>query len=333
VLTKGTTLLYSARYREGLVLLSGGLQLAETHGFVTSQLRARLNISFLQLPDDARLARATAMTGLDQARRMGNRDWATLMAGNAADAQFVLGDWDDVLANFDQLIGGRAGYESDVSDLAGTQLSIRALRGGDDEMARDVARFDEVMGATNASQERTVALQVRMWLALAEGRDQELLGWSVDGAEPLNGLLCHHIAAQAAIWGSDLTRARAALDGMASTGIRGRWATAVRTNVEASIAALDGQADAAMAGWRDAQGVLRDMGARLTLALTLIDRSALSADATDAANARAEARSLLQGLRASALQDRLESLVAGRAAAPLGPEPRAAEAAVPTRLG
>ena len=73
VLTKGTTLLYSARYREGLVLLAGGLQLAETHGFVASQLRARLNISFLQLPDDPRLARATAMVGLDQARRMGNR--------------------------------------------------------------------------------------------------------------------------------------------------------------------------------------------------------------------------------------------------------------------
>ena len=32
VLTKGTTLLYLARYREGLVLLTGGLHLAETHG-------------------------------------------------------------------------------------------------------------------------------------------------------------------------------------------------------------------------------------------------------------------------------------------------------------
>ena len=52
VLTKGTTLLYTARYREGLVLLTGGLQLAETHGLVASELRARLNISFLQLPDD-----------------------------------------------------------------------------------------------------------------------------------------------------------------------------------------------------------------------------------------------------------------------------------------
>ncbi len=37
------------------MLLTGGLQLAETHGFVSSQLRARLNISFLQLPDDPRL--------------------------------------------------------------------------------------------------------------------------------------------------------------------------------------------------------------------------------------------------------------------------------------
>ena len=122
VLTKGTTLLYSARYREGLVLLSGGLQLAETHGFVQSQLRARLNISFLQLPDDPRLARATAVAGLEQARRLGYRDWATLLAGNAADGQFLNGDWSEVLATYEQVLpraaAGRIRYRRPVRDAA-----------------------------------------------------------------------------------------------------------------------------------------------------------------------------------------------------------------------
>ena len=44
----------------GLVLLTGGLQLAETHGYTQSELRARLNISFLQQPDEPRASAAIA---------------------------------------------------------------------------------------------------------------------------------------------------------------------------------------------------------------------------------------------------------------------------------
>ena len=93
VLTKGTTLLYSGRYREGFVLLTGGLQFAETHGLVMSQLRARLNISFLEMTDDPRRAVGTALVGLEQARRLGNRPWTRLMAGNATEAMFIVGEW------------------------------------------------------------------------------------------------------------------------------------------------------------------------------------------------------------------------------------------------
>ena len=146
VLTKGTTMLYSARYREGLVLLSGGLQLAETHGFVASQLRARLNISNLQLPDDPRLARATALAGLEQARRLGYRDWANLMAGNAADGQFLNGDWSEVLATYDQLYPERPQVASDIDDLSAMELSIRALRGEGSAMTADLARFEAMIG-------------------------------------------------------------------------------------------------------------------------------------------------------------------------------------------
>ncbi len=305
VLTKGTTLLYAARYREGLVLLSGGLGLAEAHGFTTSQLRARLNISFLQTPDDPRQACLTAMSGLDQARKLGNRDWATLMAGNVADAQVIMGAWDEALAIFDQLLGGHSSYQSDVSDLAGAQLAIRAMRGDTQGLAADVARFDEVMGATNASQERTLALQVRMWLALADRRDVELLGWSIEGAEPANGFMCHHVTGHAALWNGDIARARESLEGMAATGIHGRWASAVRTNLQAGIAALEGRNDAAASDWREAHAALRDLGARFTLLLSLVDRATLSPDPTDADAAAAEARVLLEALGARALEGRL----------------------------
>ena len=302
VLTKGTTLLYLARYREGLVLLSGGLGLAEAHGFVTSQLRARLNISFLQLPDDPRQARATAMTGLDQARRLGYRDWAVLMAGNAADGQFLIGDWTDVLATYDRFVGERAVADSEVSDLSAMQISIRALRGEWAAMSADLAQFEAEMGTATGSQERTVVLQVRMWCALAEGRDDELLGWSVEGAEPLNGLMCHHIVGHAALWRRDLDRARAACEGMVATGIHGRWASAIKLDIQAGIAALEGRPDDAAAGWKEVQATLVDLGTQLTLVLSLMDRAALSADPAAAAAAGVEARSRSRALGAHALE-------------------------------
>ena len=68
-------------------------------------------------------------------------------------------------------------------------------------MTADLAQFEAIVSEATASQERTVALQVRMWVALAEGRDDELLGWSIENAEPLNGLMCHHIVGHVALWG------------------------------------------------------------------------------------------------------------------------------------
>ena len=184
-------------------------------------------------------------------------------------------------------------------------------------MAADVARFDEVMGVAVASQERTVALQVHMWLALADGRDTDLMGWSVEGAEPLNGLLCHHIAGHAAIWNRDLERARQALAGMIGTGLHGRWASAARADLQAGIAALEGRDDAGAQGWKEAQTSLRDLGARFTLSLSLMDRALLTVDAADASAAAHEARALLQEMGARALEDRLAALLARRSA-PIG---------------
>ena len=77
-----------------------------------------------------------------------------------------------------------------------------------------------------------------MWVALAEGRDDELLGWSIEGAEPLNGMMCHHIVGHIALWGGDLDRARTALAGIIDSGIHGRWASAVQLDLQAGIAAL-----------------------------------------------------------------------------------------------
>ena len=184
VLTKGTTLLYAARFREGLVLLTGGLQLAETHGYVQSELRARLNISFLQQPDDPRSSAQMARTGLELARRLGFGDWTMLLAGNLIGAQLDTGDWDAGVAIAEELVPHAVGV--DATELVGGWLVIRALRGGDATIAADMDRLRDAMRAVTASQEQTLLTQVELWLALADGHIAEVASTDLDPGEPLN---------------------------------------------------------------------------------------------------------------------------------------------------
>ena len=312
VLTKGTTLLYLARYREGLVLLTGALHLAETHGLVNSELRARLNISFNEQPDDPRLAYATARAGMDRARRLGYRDWTTLLAGNAIGAIFLLGDWDACLDLSAEVLGDVRELSSDMSDLAGVAVSIRGLRGEVEIAQALLDRVSVVLTQATASQERSILWQILMWLDLAAGRSDDIFGRDLTGAEPVNGIACHVIVSHAALWERDAMNARRALDGIIATGVHGRWVTAVRQGVLAGLAALDGHADQAEAGYREALDSLRQLECARDEALMLMDQAAVTADPAVAHAAARDARVVLERLGAKALLERLDAILANR---------------------
>ena len=312
VLTKGTTLLYLARYREGLVLLTGGLHLAETHGLVNSELRARLNISFNQQPDDPRLAYATARTGLERARRLGFRDWTRLLAGNAMGLGFMLGDWDACLALNTELLGDVRTLSSDMSDLVGVSASIRALRGELAAVEPQLEGMTAVLAHATASQERSILWQIMMWLDLAAGRYGDITRRDLTGAEPLNGLICHALVSHAALWELDAATARKAREGIIGTEVHGRWVSAIRSGLEAGIAALDGHAEQADAGYREALDALRQLDCVRDEALMLMDQAAVTDDPTVAHAAAHDARVILERLAARALLDRLDDILARR---------------------
>ncbi len=316
VLTKGTTLLYAARYREGLVLLTGGLALAETHGFAASELRARLNISYLEGPDEPRRSWATARTGLERARRLGFRDWTLLLAGNAVDAAVDLGEWDWALATAEEIQPEGATIRVDVQELLGTAMVIRALRGDIDAVRRDLVAYDAAMASVTGTQEVTSVTAVHMWIDLADGRTEDVLRYEFSETDPSNALRCHYISACAALWTRNVAAARTALDGIVATNIHGRWVTAVRSALEAAIAALEGRHDVAETGFRDALTAFRELGAQRDVALVLIHQAGLLDDPSASAAAADEARAILDGLGASALVSILDDFVATRPGAP-----------------
>ncbi len=330
VITKGTALMYSSRYREGLVLLAGGLQLAEAHGLAQAELRARMNTSFMQVVDDPRQASATARAGLDRARRLGLRNWTVLLASNFVAAGFALGDWDALLALSDELLGTGAPLTTDQIEIVGVPMAVYAFRGEVEAVADAAGRFETSLGSATASQEQTMAVEIRMFVELSGGRLDDVLAHDLTGAERQYGFHCHVLAADAAVWSRDLGRVQVALAGIAALRPAGRWAAASRLAATAGAAALEGRAQESEAAYREALDGLRELGALRDVALVAMDRVAASADDGAAAAAADEARQIWDRLRAGAMLDRLDALLAARAGrAHASPAPASAGSPVP----
>ena len=313
LLTKGTTLSFTSRRREALVLLNGALQLAEANGYVVSQLRARLNISYLQLHDDPRESFTSARAGIEQARRLGFRNWTLLISGNASSAAFALGDWDYPTRSAAELAPAEATLVgTDALEMFGVALVIRALRGEEDAVVEGVGRFDGLLGDATATQEQTTHATVHAWLDLAAGRMADALAHDIAGTDPATSLLFYVPALHAALWLRDVKSCRSLAERITATGLHGRWVAALRQAAAAGIAALEGRADDAESGWTQSLSAFREIGAIRDAALVEMDRAALAAP-DSAREAELSARELLNGLGARLALQRLDEIRLGRA--------------------
>ena len=317
VITKGTALLWAGRYREALVMLTGGLQMAESHGVVTSELRARLNISFLQTKDDPRLARDTARLGLSRARRLGFGDWALLLAGNTATGMFPLGEWDDILRIAGDLVSDPDSPPTDALELWSVVAVVRAVRGDAASGSSALAGMDATVAGVTTVQEHSTTALARSWIDLAAGRIETALGAPIYGTEAgMASVTLLGLKAHVAAWTGDIVAAREAERGMDALASRGRWVSASRLVVAAIVHGLEGRHDEAIAAQRAALETFRAQGIVTDTFLTLMDQVALSPNDEFAGAAATEARSILQDLQATALTARLDELEGQRARRP-----------------
>ena len=94
LVTKGSALASTGRWREGTGLMDVGRRLAEEHGLWIAYLRAIANLTGALAETDPRAAVAAGRAGWDVAKRHGYQRLAITVLGNTLEIGLILvGDW------------------------------------------------------------------------------------------------------------------------------------------------------------------------------------------------------------------------------------------------
>lgn len=94
LVTCGVALTSVGRAYEGIGCLETGLRLAERHGLLATEIRARTNMGGPLTDRDPRAAFEVLRVGLELARRFGDRQGVSMLVGNASIGALETGEWD-----------------------------------------------------------------------------------------------------------------------------------------------------------------------------------------------------------------------------------------------
>ncbi len=310
---KGAALMEGGRTVEGAGLVRASLAMADEHGLVVPALRARNSLAAGLLLDDPRAALETAREGLDVARRLGFRDLAIRLASNWAEAALQVGAWDATL----ELLGELDRDDLpllDRIDFGGIEALVMTWRGDLDAAAR-FAALEALIPTVGGELPMAMLTYRRSVARLALGRSHEALADAEATAACVlaygdrTAFLDGHVPiARAALWTGDMERLERSLTEMAGLRLHGRWAAATRSTLQAGLTALRGDSSTAVEGYADAAVEWRRLDVPLGLALSQLEAATFLPPASEEAiTAAQEARSILEGLQASALLERLDA--------------------------
>ena len=317
---KGMALGESGRLREALGVIRAGEELAREHGLNELLLNALVTAGYHLAEIDPQGALTYYREGLDLARRIGHRPLLLLFANNIGYTGYLVGDWDDGLAELE----ARLSEDLDRADrylLLSNALIIRASRGED--VSAGVAELEE-MAKSESEQMVAAMLDTKAAVALAEGRVADAAAaWRAMGSSQASyGPSARYQAARAELWAGNVDAIRGDLTAIDATGVHGRVVELRRRTIQAGIAALEARAVEALNLYREALRGWHDLGLVWDEVLTTIDMATLldpwEPDVRDAADA---ARSTLVRLGAKPYLDRLDAALARPrdAAAPARP--------------
>jgi hypothetical protein len=269
------------------------------------------------LISDPAQAETIARDGLETARRVGLRGLAVRVASNWADAAVEAGRWSDV----ETVLAALDSPESpavDRVDLLSVRLLVRALQGDPGALPALTGLWQSIPGEDAMFAELSLDTR-RAWALLAAGRPEEALAdaeKAIVAAQPYGrrgALFAGTVpAAHAALWGGDPDRLTALVADLRASGLDGQWFRGVAGSLEAGLAALRGDGEAAARGYAAARA---QWPATAPFAHGLAELEAarlLPAGSPEAAAAADAGGGILKGLGAAALLDRLaKGLVAG----------------------
>jgi class 3 adenylate cyclase/tetratricopeptide (TPR) repeat protein len=322
LVTRGVALTSMGRDYEGIGCLESGLRLAERHGLLGIELRARTNLGGPLTDRDPRAAFEISRVGLENARRFGHRMGISFLAANTSAAAVECGEWDVARAELRARLDDATSDEERVMMIP--FLAPLVVESG----ANADAEFEAVERWLAAHEDDGSYVRLTMIPAEAaramQGGDLAAASSCFLEASPLdpyNAVGYSSDATFLALLVRDRGRAEAGLEGLLATGSHAAIARLVARVGEAGVAALDGRLDAARAGLLAAYAGLRDVGAARKQALTgLVMATLLGPGDSQVRAAIAESRGLFERMGAGLWLARLDAAQAGQPAGqPTGP--------------
>jgi tetratricopeptide (TPR) repeat protein len=288
LITRGSALGNLGRVKEGSALLKGAIDLAEAYQLPRVALRAINNLLVVLSADDRQDASRMLKAGLEQARRIDDRFWTLRFAGWVAMYLVDEGQFDEALA----LLNEFDLAEMDRLDAAQFRWGIARVG----QLRGDVAALDPAVEATvlfiDDADPQTAAIGQWMrvdvaWLAgeFAEACDRAL---RIDHGFIGNGDHLY-LAAQAALRLGDADRVEEITKVVSGLPMRGRMIRGLERLLSAGRAALSGDREQAMAGFRELLNTWAPVASPLQLAETQALFAALVGQDDPEAKAAAEA--------------------------------------------
>ncbi len=307
LITKGSALGGIGRGREGLMLVTGGAEIAEAASLPGTVLRAAVNRGFGEGLDSQATAFESSRAGVVLARRLGLRSLLTVLTGNAAEYSIATGDWDwaeqELLAAGDDLEPSHR-----VIILTGLVFFATA-RGRDatdhlEELSRIAEQLDD---ASTVGQHHAVLGYVHLLNGRhAEARaafDQSRTTVMATGSDS------RIMAARAAAWEGDVNALSALLREMDEAGEYGRSIEANRASLRAALMAREGRTDEAALHFKQARRAFDELGLPWLEALSAMDAVySLPAGHPEWTSARDTARGIFESLGAVAMIARVDAL-------------------------
>jgi class 3 adenylate cyclase len=299
------------RHQESILLAEGSVQIAQRHGMVTTELRARMNLSDLYIGSEPRRGFEVAAAGVELAERVGHASWAAALAGNQSFAALVLGEWEQVISNAERYDRPQVTPYARLG-LTGTAAVARRYLGREGQPVPDPGEVEFPQRADEA-QSAAMLRAYQAWEGFAGGDLDAVDRLAVESTEGTANFgeaalaLCQ--AVHADIWLGDRDRIAAVVEAVERHGWAGLVkATTIRQG-RAALAAIDGDHVTAEQEYREIIVLWRSLEMLPDVAVAEMELLQLLGDRLDDADAIAQdARETLSQLQAEPLLRRLDDL-------------------------
>ena len=293
---------------EADALSIGALKLAEENDLFFELGRAYVNMSANQMLFNPTLVPQTIERGLEVARRYGYSDAEAFLIANAVEAACYLGRWDWARAQIAD--AAEEVFSREVRSIAVPQLILlEALTGNLDGAHQFLKEYEAAVAASPSLQDQEALAGGTACVALMEDDYDaafkavtERLGWNI------HGLTTFVMLAHCAAWAGApemLHKVVEAFDGFRP---RNRWTTALRSSMEAGVAALGGERRRAVELYEKATVDLGEQEAFAARALSQIDY-VMTVGAPEAEAAAAEARAFFAEAGNDILVKRIDAAI------------------------